>query len=300
MFEMGVLDLLTQETIGFACLPKANSAWILLGIPFDSTTTYKPGTRFAPDSVRSASCDLEFYSLLTGLILEDERINDLGNLVLPPGEVEKGLRIIEDAVRELRGLYPDALPIFIGGEHLITYPIVKAFDKTIDTLVVFDAHLDLRSEYLSSKYNHATFLRRIVEELDSNVLHIGSRAYSKDELDYVKSSGVKVFNILESKDLEAVGKEFENLGRTYVSLDFDVIDPAYAPGVGNPEPLGMDPLTLLKVIRKIFESNNKVMGFDLVEVNPLVDVNDVTSALAGKIILEVMAMDKAFRNTKWL
>ncbi|MGB9827574.1 MAG: arginase family protein, partial [Thermosphaera sp.] len=87
---MGVLELLAQETISFACLPKAHSAWSLLGIPFDYTTTYKPGTRFAPDAVRSASCNLEFYSILTGLILEDERINDIGNLVLPPGDVKEG------------------------------------------------------------------------------------------------------------------------------------------------------------------------------------------------------------------
>ncbi len=295
---MGVLELLAQETISFACLPKAHSAWSLLGIPFDYTTTYKPGTRFAPDAVRSASCNLEFYSILTGLILEDERINDIGNLVLPPGDVKEGLRIIEDAVREIRSLYPNTLPIFIGGEHLITYPIMKAFGKDVDTLVVFDAHLDLRNEYLNSRYNHATFLRRVVEELDLNVLHIGSRAYSKDELDYVRASGLRMLNILDLKDLETVSKEFKNLGRTYISLDIDVVDPAYAPGVGNPEPLGMDPFTLLRVIKKIFESGSRVMGFDLVEVNPLVDVNDVTSALAGKIILEVMAMDKSIRIAK--
>ncbi len=293
---MGLLDLLTQETVGFACLPKAPSAWSLLGIPFDATTTYKPGTRFAPDAVRSASCNLEFYSILTGLILEDDKVNDVGNLVLPPGDVKEALRIIEDAVRELRNLYPNNLPIFIGGEHLITYPVVKAFGKDIDTLVVFDAHLDLRDEYLNSRYNHATFLRRIVEELDLDIVHIGSRAYSKDELDYVKSTGLRVFNVLSIKNLDALGKEFENLGRTYISVDIDVVDPAYAPGVGNPEPLGMEPFTLLQVIRKIFESGNRIIGFDLVEVNPLVDVNDVTSALAGKIILEVMAIDKFLKK----
>ncbi|MEM1706459.1 MAG: agmatinase [Thermosphaera sp.] len=288
-----------QESIPFACLPRGESMWTLLGIPFDSTTTFKPGSRFAPDHIRTVACNIEFYSILTGLLLEEDCFNDLGNLILPPGDTLKSLELIEDAAKGIRSRYPRSLLIFIGGEHLLTYPIIRGLRKEIDSLVVFDAHLDLRDEYLNSKLNHATFLRRIVENLDVNVIHIGSRAYSREELEFLKDGEVTVLNVLEAMKQEEVVKKLDTigLGRTYISVDIDVIDPSFAPGVGNPESLGLNPLTLLSLLKIIYEKSNKVIGFDIVEVNPLVDVNDVTSILASKIILEISALEKTYNRS---
>ncbi|ADV64546.1 agmatinase [Desulfurococcus mucosus] len=285
--------LMLQPSTRFACMEPGVSVGVLVGVPMDYTSTYKPGSRFAPDSVRNAACNIEFYSLATGRLMENEGLIDLGNIVLPPGDVEGSLRIIGDVVKGVVDEYPGMLLGFLGGEHLITYPIVKALKSSVDTLVVFDAHLDMRGEYLGSRVNHASFLRRLVED-GVRVIHIGSRAYSGDELEFLKKTrDVTVYSILEAlKGPLALG----DLGKTYISIDMDVLEPSYAPGVGNPEPFGLTPLHLLELLKRIVEASSRVIGFDIVEVNPLVDVNDVTSIMAGKLVFELAALAGSART----
>ncbi|WP_434730858.1 agmatinase [Thermogladius sp. KZ2Tp1] len=277
---------LLTKTKPFGCIEKEEPGTVIVGAPLDSTSTYRPGSRLAPDSIREAACNLELYSLLGRRSLEHIGLTDLGNIVIPQGDVELSLRNIKTVAKGVREDYPDSLKVFVGGEHLVTLPIVEALGDLVDTVVIFDAHLDMRSEYLGSTLNHATFARRLVEE-GFRVVHIGSRALSAEEAEYVKDlDNVRVLDVLEARRGVNTGK----LGSVYISVDMDVVDPSYAPGVGNPEPLGLTPWELLELVRELVASSSRLVGVDVVEVNPLVDPGGVTSVLASKIILEVIGL----------
>jgi agmatinase len=270
----------------FACLENVKSRVAVIGIPLDNTGTYRPGTRFAPQKIRDAACNLELYSIMANKSIEDVGFKDYGDIVLPPGDTARSLQRIELITRNISGEH-NGLLVILGGEHLLTYSTVRALEDRIDTLIVFDAHLDSRLEYLDSNVNHATFLRKLIEE-GVNVLHIGSRAYTEDEVNYVKSkSNVKVFNILDVYDNKL---EFSDLGRTYVSVDLDVFDPAIAPGVSNPEPLGLNTYMFLNILKNVFNKSTSIVAIDVVEVNPLVDYSDVTSILAAKVVIESVGL----------
>ncbi len=275
--------LLTTAKV-FGCSLDRSSKYVIVGVPLDNTTTYKPGTRFAPSRIREAACELEFYSITTNKSLEHIGFNDLGDIVVSPGDLGKCFENIEKVVKGIVEEYRANYYIFLGGEHLLTYPILKAIDRDIEHIIVFDAHLDLRNEYLGSKYNHATVMRRIYEETGKTITYFGARAFSEEELFFLENnSDIKIYSVENNID------EISSNTRVYISIDMDVMDPAYAPGVSNPEPLGLKPYTMLKVLEKIIQ-NNKVIGIDIVEVNPLVDINDNTSLLAAKILLEIIGM----------
>ena len=277
---------LLVKTSVFGCAENPSSRYVVLGIPLDQTTTYKPGTRFAPTHIRLAACNIEFYSLYSGVSLDDLGFNDLGD-VLVYGDLPKALDNVEKVVRGIRDEYVTAFPIILGGEHTITYPVVKSLKSEIDELIVFDAHTDLRDEYLGSKLNHATVMKRIIEKLGIPVTFIGVRAYSREELEFIEmlDGDLVVCDVRKIVKNEcSLGK----YGRVYISVDIDVIDPAYAPGVSNPEPLGITPDQLIGHMYKVVENAEGIVGFDIVEVNPVEDVNDVTSILASKIVLELI------------
>lgn len=281
---------LLEETCPFACVRDESSRYVVVGVPIDSTTTYKPGTRMAPNKIREASCNIEYYSMLEDLSLENYGFNDLGNIVIAPGLLDENIKRITTVVKGVREEYPGKTYIFLGGEHLITYPIIRGLINDIDTLVVFDAHLDLRDEYLGSKLNHATYLRRLIEEESIHVIHFGSRAVSREELEFIQKqhTDIEVFSALNiDKYSQAIDCD---LGKVYISIDIDAVDPAYAPGTSNPEALGLHPLHLLKIIQDIVRRAELIVGFDIVEVNPLVDVNDVTSILVAKLVFEILGI----------
>ncbi|ABN70230.1 agmatinase [Staphylothermus marinus F1] len=280
---------LLEETCAFACVRDENSKYIVVGIPLDSTTTYKPGTRMAPNKIREVSCNIEYYSLFENLSLERIGFNDLGNIVMVPGFIHENIDRIKNVVRGIREEYPGKTYIFLGGEHLITYPIIHELIDTIDTLIVFDAHLDLRNDYLGSKFNHATHLRRILEETSIPIIHFGARAISEEELGFVqKQSNITMLSPLNLDNYQRIINS--DLGNVYISIDIDSVDPAYAPGTSNPEALGLHPIDILKIIRSIVRNARQVIGFDIVEVNPLGDINDITSILAAKIVFEIIGM----------
>ncbi len=287
---MTVWRHLVSNSYTFACQDTGDRLLGIIGLPMDWTTSYFPGTRFAPARIRSAACNIELYSFLTRKDIESYGYIDLGDISLPNGDVIESLKRIEIVTKGFIEDYPGVTPVFLGGEHLVTYPIVKAFADEIDLLLVFDAHGDLRSDYLGVKYSHATVSRRIVEDLGKKILIIGGRAFSKEELDFISHSNeVDVIppplSSNWSEVLDFIKRVTSNRS-VYISIDMDAVDPGYAPGVSNPEPLGLTPFELLSILKEIVYSSKNIIGLDVVEVNPLRDVNDVTSILAGKIVIE--------------
>jgi agmatinase len=283
---------LLQQTSIFGCSFDPSSKYIIVGAPLDQTVTYKPGTRFAPQRIREASCNIEFYSIFNNVSLDRVGYNDLGDIVITPGDLERVFNDIASVVRGIVEEYEEPRIFVLGGEHTITYPIVKALSDDIEHVVVFDAHTDLRDEYLGSRYNHATVFRRLYEELNIPITYIGTRAYGEEELEFIRRHR----DMIRLCDIRAIYRDeckIEDYGKTYISIDMDAVDPSHAPGVSNPEPLGLTPYQLIEYLVKTLSNSREIIGVDLVEVNPLVDINDVTSILASKIIVEIIGFYEA-------
>jgi agmatinase len=262
----------------------------VFGIPFDSTHSYKPGCRFGPDVIRDAFNNIEIFHPQFGIDLETVNIEDLGNTshtVLASEMIEMVGKITKELVAKKRQLF------ILGGEHSITYGTFMSFPKETG-YVVFDAHYDLRDEYANVKLSHAAYLRRIVEKRGAqNILHVGARAFVKEELEFLKENNIKTISdrqIREGKGphlLKEFGSSFDSL---YTSFDLDVLDPAYAPGVGNPEAAGMTSRELFDLIYSL--ENKKITGVDIVELNPQYD-NGATASIAAKIMSTLIAMNLA-------
>lgn len=259
---------------------------VMVGVPMDFTCSFKPGTRYGPQKVRQVSIGIEEYSVYQDSSLEDLLFYDCGDLDLPIGNVEKSLEIIETSAGEV--LKDGKFPIFIGGEHLISVPVVrKVYEKYGNDLVVlhFDAHADLREGYLGCPNSHASAIRRMTDFLPGkNIYQFGIRSGTRDEFEFAREhTHMYKFDVLEP--LKEVCKE---LGKrpVYFTLDIDVVDPAYVNGTGTPEPGGISTRELLESVMALRGLN--LVGFDLVEVSPPYDPSDRTALLAAKIIREVL------------
>ena len=260
----------------------------LFGIPFDSTHSYKPGCRFGPDVIRDAFNNIEIFMPEFGVDLEEVNIQDLGNL-----EHTVVTKNMIDMVRKTTSELKDSSNqlIILGGEHSLTYGSYMSYPK--DTgYVVFDAHYDLRDEYAGTKLSHAAYLRRIIEERGSeNIIHVGARAYVKEELEFLTEHNVKTISDSEirigdgPKLLQKMTEKFENL---YVSIDLDVLDPAFAPGVGNPEAIGMTSRELYDMVVSL--KNSRIKAADIVELNPTFD-NGSTASLAARLMSIIISMN---------
>jgi agmatinase len=266
-----------------------NALFIIVGMPYDSTTTFRPGTRFAPSAIREASINIETNSLLSTTFLEDVEFYDVGDLDLIGLDIREALRRITSISQEAVSM--KKILLSIGGEHTITYGILKGMK--FDTLFIFDAHLDLRDEYPAGvKYGHATVIRRIYEEFrPAKLFIIGARAFSKEERKFAENNNINILDIRYIKEnfnecIKKIKGATENSSRIYISIDMDVFDPTYAPAVSNPEPFGLSLSEFLNLIKSML--SRKVVGVDLVEVSPLYD-NGNTAILASKILLECMA-----------
>ncbi|NLZ54977.1 MAG: agmatinase [Thermoanaerobacteraceae bacterium] len=262
-----------------------NSKIVIIGVPMDFTVSFRPGTRFGPKKIREASYGLESYSVYTDDSLENKSFFDAGDVDIPFGNVEKSLEIIGDVTEQC--IEDCKIPLFLGGEHLISYPIVKRLaEKYPDLLVLhFDAHADLRDSYLGEKLSHATVLRRISEHVkDKHIYHFGIRSGVKEEFTYAKQH-THMFPIEVKAPFLKVFQDFKNRP-IYVTLDIDVIDPAFAPGTGTPEPGGCSSQEILEIVTYFKELN--IVGFDLVEVSPANDLSERTSLLAAKILREFL------------
>lgn len=268
----------------------SDADFVLFGVPFDSTSSYRPGSRFGPRAIREVSANLETWSWRTGIDFEDVRLHDLGDLAVVHGDSAETIRRIGETVEDLVG--SRKIPVMIGGEHTVTLGAVRALRDV--TVVTFDAHFDLRDEYLSNRLSHACVMRRSSEEVGAgNVILVGPRATYKEEVDFVKKKGINYVSSLEimrSGPKAAASWLREKLGsakKVYISIDIDVLDPAFAPGVGNPEPEGISTTALLDILNDAVDE--RLVGFDVVEVSPPYD-NGSTAAVGSKLVFEICSM----------
>lgn len=259
---------------------------VMVGVPMDFTCSFRPGTRFGPQKIREVSIGIEEYSIYMDKSLEDFKYYDAGDLDLPIGNVEKSLELIGQAAKEV--VEDKKFPLFIGGEHLISVPVIKeVYKKYGDELIVihFDAHADLREGYLGCPNSHASAIRRLVDFMPGkNIYQFGIRSGTKEEFEYAKEN-TNMYTIEVLEPLKKVIDKFKGKP-VYFTLDIDVIDPAYANGTGTPEPGGISSKELLQALGLVKDLN--IVGFDLVEVSPHYDQSDRTALLAAKVIRDMI------------
>jgi agmatinase len=259
---------------------EAESQFVLFAAPLDATTSNRSGTRFGPDAVRRESSFLDTYSARAGLDWDDIDLSDIGDVEC--STVEECLTNIESTINEI-----DGFPAMLGGEHTITLGALRALKPEL--VVVFDAHLDLRDELFDERLCHATYLRRALEELGCKALVVGVRALSGEEVEYAESNpDVSYVTAQEcirhpGDAIQRLSRDIDSVGSIYLSIDLDVLDPAYAPAVGNPHPEGVSPTWLLDAIDVVMRG--KVVGMDLNEVYPHYDTG-VTATTAAYIVME--------------
>lgn len=248
------------------------ASFVIFGVPWDRTSSFRSGAKDAPDEIRKASQNFE--SFLHGCDLSRIPICDLGNIDTEDGEEE----VCSSVRQTVAGIKRDGkIPVMLGGEHSITGMAVGAFEEV--KVIVLDAHLDLREKYSGTKFSHACVCRRIIEKVGSkNCMILGVRSFSKEEYEYAKAENLRYYTVEEIPEPEELGK-IENV---YLSIDMDVVDPAWAPAVSNPEPFGVGPYTIRKIIRAVAKN---AVAFDLVEIAPRYD-NGETVILAGKLLQE--------------
>ncbi|GKW45464.1 MULTISPECIES: agmatinase [unclassified Planococcus (in: firmicutes)] len=261
---------------------------VLYGMPMDWTVSYRPGSRFGPNKIREVSIGLEEYSPYLDRELDDVKFFDAGDIPLPFGNPEKSLLEIETYIHTL--LADNKIPIGMGGEHLVSLPVMKAVASKYDDLAIihFDAHTDLRENYEGEEYSHSTPIRKIADHIGpKNVYSFGIRSGMKEEFIWAKENGmhISMFEVLEP--LKEVLPTLS--GRpVYVTIDIDVLDPAHAPGTGTVDAGGITSRELLASIHAIAASGVNVVGFDLVEVSPVYDHSDQTANTASKLLREMI------------
>ena len=260
----------------------------VFGIPFDATHSYKPGCRFGADAIRDSFNNIEVFHPELKVDLETANIEDLGNTrhtVVASEMIDMVKKITTELVAKQKQLF------ILGGEHSITYGTYPSFPKETG-YVVFDAHYDLRDEFADIKLSHASYLRRIVEDRGAdNILHVGARAFVAEELGFLQENNIKTITDKEIRDgngPQLLRDHVSSFDSIYSSFDLDVLDPAFAPGVGNPEAVGITSRELFDMISSFNET--KVTGVDIVELNPYHD-NGATASLAAKIMSTLIAMN---------
>ncbi len=257
----------------------ASSDIIMLGLPFDGTVSYRPGSRFAPEQIRLASWGLEEYSPNFDKHLEDVNFHDAGDLEFPLGNTYKSLEVIEQNVEDI---YKDGKKVFgIGGEHLVTLPEIKAVSKFYKDLAIvhFDAHTDLREEYLGEEMSHSAVIRHASKIVaPENIKQIGIRSGMKEEFEFMKKHGTLVHKFEELDVLKSK--------KIFVTVDLDVLDPSVMPGTGTPESGGMQFKELIDWFKYL--KNFDIIGADVVELAPDYDASGVSTAVATKVIRELL------------
>ena len=252
---------------------------VMLGLPFDGTVSYRPGSRFAPEQIRLASWGLEEYSPYFDKELADVNFHDVGDLEFPLGNTYKTLEQIESNVDEI---YKDGKKVFgIGGEHLVTLPEVRAVAKYYKDLAVvhFDAHTDLREEYMGEEMSHSAVIRHISKFVKpENIKQIGIRSGMKEEWEFMKKHNTLC---REYKELDCIKDK-----PVFVTVDLDCLDTSIMPGTGTPEAGGMTFDELVGWFKYIKDFN--IVGADVVELAPDYDTSGGSTAVATKVIRELL------------
>ncbi len=261
---------------------------VLYGMPMDWTVSYRPGSRFGPTRIREVSIGLEEYSPYLDRELEEVKYFDAGDIPLPFGNPQRSLNMIEEYIDQL--LTADKFPLGMGGEHLVSWPVMKAMYKKYPDLAIIhmDAHTDLREEYEGEPLSHSTPIRKVAELIGpENVYSFGIRSGMKEEFQWAKENGM---HISKFEVLEPLKEILPTLaGRpVYVTIDIDVLDPAHAPGTGTVDAGGITSKELLASIHAIAKSDLRIVGGDLVEVAPIYDSSEQTANTASKLIREMI------------
>lgn len=252
---------------------------VMLGLPFDGTVSYRPGSRFAPEMIRHASWGLETYSPYFDADLEDVNFHDIGDLEFPLGNTCRSLELIKENVEQI---YSDKKRVFgIGGEHLVTLPIIQGianFYKDI-AIVHFDAHTDLRKEYLGEELSHSSVMYHIGNFIGfENIKQIGIRSGTKEEFELMAKHKTRL-------DFPEQLAKLKNKN-IFVTVDLDVLDPSIMSGTGTPEAGGLTFNELMEWFKVLTRLN--IIGADVVELAPHYDASGVSTAIASKVIRELL------------
>ena len=269
----------------FGIPPSEKPNLYILGIPWDNSSSYRRGCARGPRAIREATSEKLYNGFNESLVNLTEYwgYKDLGDV-----KAESFGELVEKVYELIKSHYTGELFIFLGGDHSITYATFRALKKVSQEefgLIYFDAHPDLYPEYEGDRYSHACTARRLVEEgfvKGRNVVQIGIRAPTKEQIEFAEEHGIKIISAPEIYHCQKVDVPFE---RAYLSFDMDVLDPAFAPGVGNPEPGGLTTRELVEVIKSL---KTEVVAFDVVELNPSCDYKGITAFAAAKIIREIL------------
>lgn len=259
---------------------------VLFGAPFDGTVSYRAGSRFAPSKVRLDSYGLETYSPYSGRDLMDYQIHDAGDIECVFGNKVAVLADIEAFCDKV--VSSGKVPVMIGGEHLVTLGMARALVKRYPDLHVlhFDAHTDLREDYMGEPLSHATVIRRIYDIIgDGRIFQFGIRSGTREEFEWAATGKHVHLRKFDMVGLEAVAKSLAGKP-VLVTIDLDVLDPSIFPGTGTPEPGGISFKEMLEAIAHFIPLN--IVGADLVELSPDYDATGVSTAVASKLIREVM------------
>jgi agmatinase len=290
---MSHLELFVSQSNVFSGIqrPLEKARYVVFGVPFDVTSTYRTGARFGPTAIRQASLNIETCSFRSGVDVEDVPLHDAGDLHVstdPKKTVDMLKLVVEDIVAAGK------LPVAIGGEHTITLGILKGLgaEAKRTAVVSFDAHLDLREEFMGLTLSHTTFMQLINEEVKpAKIVEVGTRAVCKEEMAYAKKTGIDFFTshqILREGSEQVIRKLREKLApyeNVYLTVDMDVLDPAFAPAVQNPEPEGISTTALLDIACALCDK--RVVGFDVLEIAPTYD-QGVSAIVAAKVMFEML------------
>ena len=257
---------------------------VILGCPYDGSASFRPGARFGPSAIRRASWGIETFSPYFQRDLTQCPIHDMGDLELPLGEKKISLGLIRKALGQI--LSKRKFPILLGGDHLITLPIVEELFRRHPNLhiVQIDAHTDLREDYLGESLSHSTVMRKVVDHLgEGRLFQIGIRSGTEDEFKLARR--MKSIFPFDSRSLSSMIRRLRN-EPVYITLDLDVMDPGLFPGVGTPEPGGITFQEIISLLKKLQALH--IIGFDIVELTPDYDPTQVSSVTASVILREMI------------
>jgi agmatinase len=269
-----------QTTRFLAASGESNSSkLVLFGCPFDGTCSFRPGARFGPAAIREMSDGLETYCPVLKRDLEEVAFSDVGDVPLPPGDTESAIALTYEMAKQV--LANGQIPAALGGEHLLTLPLVRAAHEVHPNLVLiqFDAHMDMRNNYLGVTLSHATVMRRISEFVEqSRILQVGQRSGTLEEYQRAET-----FGNLRSAEVSVEELQQWVAGRPlYVTVDLDVLDPSVLPGTGTPEPGGISFSQLQNWLVGL--ANCNWIGWDVVELSPALDPSSMSSIVSAKIV----------------
>ncbi|HXL04442.1 MAG: agmatinase [Firmicutes bacterium] len=265
---------------------------IIVGLPMDITTSWRKGAGKGPFGIRNVSHSLEDYSPVLNKSLSSVKAADIGDVSLPLGNVEGSLEAIQQVIGEI--VRDGKIPFSLGGEHLVTLACIAPVAEAYENMVILhlDAHADSRHKYAGRELSHATVMRRVSEIIGvDNLYQIGIRSGTAEEF----ATGLTRITGSVPEAAERALNLIDDLP-CYITLDIDVVDPAFAPGTGTPEPGGCSSPEILEAVRLLGKAN--IIGFDLVEVSPPWDTSDITSLLAAKIIREMLLQVSAGLTSK--